>query len=299
MKYCLCGGPRVWPRVVFFAWGPLGVRAGADPARFTRDFGALEGLVKPMEQPWRRELCLNGLWQFQTGAPARRFPMGAGDAPGASGAGSRLGTDAYPDPVALERQHLRLPSRASGQKTTTSPYIATRPKAASISMYASHKDRCFWRPVTPVDTTYCLTGPKRSQRRDLQPFGHGVASAPPKAQDSAVNMPSQPPRPSLAHRAIIVALWLSWIGPRLAAEDPRDSQGPCQLAIRSVSVNGQVLPCPAGGVPRLAPFPQDIHFSFGAEANSPLRISRGPAPFSFHPRPGAGGTGPDSGGVDS
>jgi len=39
--------------------------ASAEAVRFTNDFAALEGFVKPVEQPWRRELCLNGSWQFQ------------------------------------------------------------------------------------------------------------------------------------------------------------------------------------------------------------------------------------------
>jgi beta-galactosidase len=36
-----------------------------DGVRFTRDFAALEGFVKPVEQPCRQEVCLNGSWQFQ------------------------------------------------------------------------------------------------------------------------------------------------------------------------------------------------------------------------------------------
>ena len=33
--------------------------------QFTRVFAPQEGLTKPIEQPWRREICLNGSWQFQ------------------------------------------------------------------------------------------------------------------------------------------------------------------------------------------------------------------------------------------
>jgi hypothetical protein len=31
---------------------------------FTRDFAPTEGWVKPVEQPFRQDLCLNGSWQF-------------------------------------------------------------------------------------------------------------------------------------------------------------------------------------------------------------------------------------------
>jgi len=39
--------------------------ATAGAVQFTRDFAALDSYVKPVEQPYRRELCLNGSWQFQ------------------------------------------------------------------------------------------------------------------------------------------------------------------------------------------------------------------------------------------
>jgi beta-galactosidase len=32
---------------------------------FPRAFAPEEGWVKPLEQPFRQELCLNGRWQFQ------------------------------------------------------------------------------------------------------------------------------------------------------------------------------------------------------------------------------------------
>ena len=32
---------------------------------FTRVFAPQDGLTKPIEQPWRQEICLNGSWQFQ------------------------------------------------------------------------------------------------------------------------------------------------------------------------------------------------------------------------------------------
>jgi beta-galactosidase len=37
----------------------------AGPARFERDFAPSDGFVKPPEREHRKELCLNGLWQFQ------------------------------------------------------------------------------------------------------------------------------------------------------------------------------------------------------------------------------------------
>ncbi len=46
----------------FLALAPLNTVA---QVQFTRDFAALEGLVKPVEQPFRQEVCLNGSWQFQ------------------------------------------------------------------------------------------------------------------------------------------------------------------------------------------------------------------------------------------
>src|ERR1043165_2296997 len=40
--------------------------AGAEQVRFNRDFAALENFVKPVERPFRQEVCLNGSWQFQS-----------------------------------------------------------------------------------------------------------------------------------------------------------------------------------------------------------------------------------------
>ena len=37
----------------------------AGPTQFPRDFAALDGIVKPNEQPFRQAVCLNGYWQFQ------------------------------------------------------------------------------------------------------------------------------------------------------------------------------------------------------------------------------------------
>src|ERR1017187_2972977 len=48
--------------------GPFAISVGrADqvPVKFARDFAPTEGWVKPVEAPYRQEVCLNGLWQFQ------------------------------------------------------------------------------------------------------------------------------------------------------------------------------------------------------------------------------------------
>jgi beta-galactosidase len=46
---------------VFILWGS----AQAEPLLFTNDFAPMEGYLKPVEQPARQEICLNGSWQFQ------------------------------------------------------------------------------------------------------------------------------------------------------------------------------------------------------------------------------------------
>jgi Glycosyl hydrolases family 2, sugar binding domain/Glycosyl hydrolases family 2/Glycosyl hydrolases family 2, TIM barrel domain len=38
---------------------------GQKPVSFPHVFSPQEGLTKPVEQPWRQEICLNGSWQFQ------------------------------------------------------------------------------------------------------------------------------------------------------------------------------------------------------------------------------------------
>jgi beta-galactosidase len=43
----------------------LGTSGQRAPAQFMRDFAALEGFVKQVEQPYRQDICLNGSWQFQ------------------------------------------------------------------------------------------------------------------------------------------------------------------------------------------------------------------------------------------
>jgi len=48
---------------------------------FDRDFAPSEGWVKPVEQPCRQELCLNGRWQFQPMPLPRDWNRGSGLAP--------------------------------------------------------------------------------------------------------------------------------------------------------------------------------------------------------------------------
>lgn len=48
---------------------------------FNRDFSPAEGLVSPQEKPYRQEICLNGLWDFQPVAVPRDWKQGNGVAP--------------------------------------------------------------------------------------------------------------------------------------------------------------------------------------------------------------------------
>ena len=56
-------------------------RAASGRVEFPRDFAATEGWVKPIERPFREELCLNGRWQFQPMPLPREWPRGTGSAP--------------------------------------------------------------------------------------------------------------------------------------------------------------------------------------------------------------------------
>lgn len=56
--------PRWWLGAVVGAFSALPTPAGAK-VLFDQPFSPQEGLTAPVEQPWRREICLNGLWQFQ------------------------------------------------------------------------------------------------------------------------------------------------------------------------------------------------------------------------------------------
>ena len=52
-----------------------------DKVVFNRDFSPAEGLVLPQEKPYRQEICLNGLWDFQPVAVPRDWKQGNGVAP--------------------------------------------------------------------------------------------------------------------------------------------------------------------------------------------------------------------------
>ncbi|MDR2463309.1 MAG: hypothetical protein LBD30_05980 [Verrucomicrobiales bacterium] len=58
----------------------LTVSVGAQ-VEFKGSFSATEGVVAPVEQPLRRELCLNGKWQFQPLTVPATFKAGGGVAP--------------------------------------------------------------------------------------------------------------------------------------------------------------------------------------------------------------------------
>ncbi len=55
--------------------------AASERIEFARDFAPAEGWVKPVEQPWRQEVCLNGLWQFQPAPLPKDWQRGTGVAP--------------------------------------------------------------------------------------------------------------------------------------------------------------------------------------------------------------------------
>lgn len=66
-----------------FALSALGIAGlhAAERVEFTRDFAPAEGWVKPVEQPYRQDLCLNGCWQFQPMPLPRAWKRGTGAAP--------------------------------------------------------------------------------------------------------------------------------------------------------------------------------------------------------------------------
>jgi beta-galactosidase len=53
----------------------------AAPVTFERNFSATEGMIAPVEQLFRQELCLNGKWQFQPVAVPVGFKAGSGMPP--------------------------------------------------------------------------------------------------------------------------------------------------------------------------------------------------------------------------
>ena len=70
------------------------------PLTFTRAFAPAEGQVSPPEQPYRQELCLNGLWRFQPVALPGGFKHDQGASP----------TLAPPTPGVWARTRLKVPS---------------------------------------------------------------------------------------------------------------------------------------------------------------------------------------------
>ncbi len=72
-KSCLVSGS-----LLFF----IAVSGGkAGQVAFPRNFAALEGYFKPEEQPFRQEICLNGLWQFQPVAVPPEYRPNQGTPP--------------------------------------------------------------------------------------------------------------------------------------------------------------------------------------------------------------------------
>ena len=51
--------------LLLFALGGVSGYAESGKVTFPRDFAPSEGWVKPVEQPYRQETCLNGSWEFQ------------------------------------------------------------------------------------------------------------------------------------------------------------------------------------------------------------------------------------------
>jgi beta-galactosidase len=59
---------------------PLAV-AQAQRVRFDAEFAPSENFIKPAEEPYRRQLCLSGTWQFQPQAVPGDYKEGSGKAP--------------------------------------------------------------------------------------------------------------------------------------------------------------------------------------------------------------------------
>ena len=80
----------------------LRLAAPAAPRRvtFSRPFAPSEGLVAPVERPYRAEICLNGPWRFQPEAVPAGFRPDAGDPPALS----------PPSPRAWEATPVKVPS---------------------------------------------------------------------------------------------------------------------------------------------------------------------------------------------
>jgi beta-galactosidase len=63
------------------AFAAVPVAAAPGPVRFERDFAPSEGFVTPHERENRKELCLNGLWQFQPMRPPAGWVRNRGTPP--------------------------------------------------------------------------------------------------------------------------------------------------------------------------------------------------------------------------
>jgi beta-galactosidase len=72
----------------------------AGPVRFERDFAPAEGFVKPQEKPFRDEVCLNGLWQFQPVPVPAGYRRNQGTPPELSA----------PTPAGWDATPIRIPS---------------------------------------------------------------------------------------------------------------------------------------------------------------------------------------------
>lgn len=72
----------------------------AAPVTFTRAFAPAEGWVKPPEQPFRAELCLNGQWQFQPQPLPAGYQRDQGTPPELP----------PPDPARWEATPIKIPS---------------------------------------------------------------------------------------------------------------------------------------------------------------------------------------------
>lgn len=88
---------RYFPIILSLGLLPCAVRA-AVPCPL--EFAPQEGIVKPQEQPDRRELCLNGLWQFQPMPLSANFREGVDSAPDLPA----------PAPGGWDKTPIRIPS---------------------------------------------------------------------------------------------------------------------------------------------------------------------------------------------
>ena len=79
---------------------PMPARGAEPHLQFAATFAPSEGWVKPSERPYRQDLCLNGLWQFQPQALPDKFRQGTDPAP----------VLAAPSAAGWEPTPIRIPS---------------------------------------------------------------------------------------------------------------------------------------------------------------------------------------------